>query len=175
MPSSYRRTASSRSSAGSSSLSAIASKRSSALSRETSGSAIALDSLHHGAGAPVAHANTYVLARPERRDRRADVSVRSLDDRVAATEDRKRRQGSETALRRDGTLPPEGNGARDRAVEHAARLVDPLPPYRQAHRWRAPVEHPPRGLEPPAPFIDPLAHATGDAPPGSRGAHLLGA
>src|SRR2546430_15854612 len=107
MPSSYRRTASSRSSAGSSSLSAIASKRSSALSRETSGSAIALDSLHHGAGAPVAHANTDALARPERRDRRANMSVRSLDDRVAASQHSEGRQRRETPLRGNGTLTPE--------------------------------------------------------------------
>src|SRR5438105_9123736 len=112
MPSSYSRTASSRSSAGSSSLSAIVSKRSRALSRETSGSAIALQSLHQRARAAVAHADTDVLARFERRDRRADVSVGSLDDRVAAAEYRERRERRETALRRHGTLPTERHGAR---------------------------------------------------------------
>src|SRR2546423_12727353 len=158
MPSSYRRTASSRSSAGSSSLSAIASKRSSALSRETSGSAIPLDSLHHSAGAPVAHANAHVLARLQRRDGRADVSVSSLDDRVAATEHRERRQGGEAALRRDGTLPPERDCARDRAVERPARFVHPLPPHTEPHGPSSPIEHPPGRLQPPAPLGEPLAH-----------------
>ena len=116
-----------------------------------------------------------MLARLQRRDRRADVSVSSLDDRVAATEHRERRKGGEAALRGDGTLPPERNGARHRPVEHPARFVDPLPPDRQAHRRCAPIEHPPSGLESPAPFVDPLAHATGHAPPCPRGPHLLGA
>ena len=42
------------------------------------------------------------------------MPIRSLDDRVAASEHRERRERGETALRGDGALPPERYGTGDR-------------------------------------------------------------
>src|SRR5207245_9644576 len=97
--------------------------------------------------------------------RRAAVAVGALDVRVAAAEDGERGERPEAALRGDGALPPRWDRTRDRAVERAARLIEPLPPYRNTHRRRAPVHKPAGSLEATSPLLDPLAHASRDPAP----------
>jgi hypothetical protein len=115
------------------------------------------------------------LAGLERCDRRANMTVRSLDDRVPASQNREGRERRETALRGHRALPPQGHGTRDRAVERATCLVDALPPHRDAHRRCAAIEHAPRGLKSAPPLIDALADATGDASPSAGRTELLAA
>src|SRR5438552_18188586 len=151
------------------------SRRSSALARETSGSAIAIDSLHQRACPPITHPNADVLPRLERADRRADVAVCPLDDRVAASEYRERRKRCETALRGHRALPPERYRARDRAIENSSRVVDALAPHREAHRGSPAIDHPPGRLEAPASLLDPLANSARNAAPGAVRALLRSA
>jgi len=95
-----------------------------------------------------------MLAGAERRDRRPDVPVGSLDDRVAASEHCERRQGGETPLRGHGALPPERHGTSDGAVKCATCLIDSLPSHREPHRRRPAIEHASRCLEAATTLLD---------------------